>query len=153
MELYRLARMAYAQELSGIGAARYGARWNSKGVELIYAATNRSLAMAEVAVHLSLASLPLDYQMLTIFVPDRVSFATLALHELPADWNAFPHPLSTQKFGDAFVHSAQHCLLRVPSAVTLGDFNLLINPAHADFQRIKIVETVPFPFDQRLLFK
>jgi RES domain-containing protein len=153
MELYRLARAAYAQQLSGIGAARYGARWNSKGVELIYAATNRSLAMAEVAVHLSHATLPLDYQMLTIFVPDHVSVDTIALHELPTDWNSFPHPLSTQKFGDAFVQSAQHCLLRVPSAVTPGDFNMLINPAHAECQSVKIVETVPFPFDKRLLFK
>jgi len=51
MEVFRLSRAKYADQLSGYGAALKGARWNSRGVEMIYAAENRSLAMAEVLVH------------------------------------------------------------------------------------------------------
>lgn len=128
----------------------YGARWNSKGTELIYTATNRSLAMAEVAVHLSLASLPPDYKMLTLHLPDDLSILSLPIQELPPNWNEFPHPSSNQKFGDDFVRSGRACCLRVPSAVTKGDYNILINPRHEEFARIKIVFSEDFPFDQRL---
>ncbi|MBA2407387.1 MAG: RES family NAD+ phosphorylase, partial [Chitinophagales bacterium] len=57
MEVYRLSRQKFAGSLSGKGAAIKGARWNSAGVELIYTSANRSLAMAEIAVHFSLATL------------------------------------------------------------------------------------------------
>lgn len=53
---YRLARKKYPVELSGRGAALRGARWNSPGTEIIYTARNRALAMAEVAVHLTIAT-------------------------------------------------------------------------------------------------
>ena len=69
MEVFRLARKKYPIVLSGKGASISGARWNSKGTEIIYCAQNRALAMAEVLVHLSLATLPNDFVMLTIDIP------------------------------------------------------------------------------------
>ena len=68
MQAFRLSREKFASPLSGKGAAIKGARWNSIGVELIYTASNRSLAMAEVAVHFTLATIPDDYMMVTIFI-------------------------------------------------------------------------------------
>jgi len=150
MEVYRLSRELYAVTLSGKGAALKGARWNSVGVEMIYTAGNRSLAMAEVAVHFTLATLPSDYMMLTIFIPDNISLEKAAISTLPADWNVFPHPASTQSIGDRFILNAKSCVLQVPSAVTKGDYNLLINPNHPEFKRIKILETEKFPFDERI---
>lgn len=150
MEVYRLAREKYARPLSGKGAAMKGARWNSPGVELIYTANNRSLAMAEVAVHFTLATLPDDYKMITINIPDDIAMKEIAESGLPADWKDFPHPASTQKYGDAFVLENKYCVLRMPSVVTQGDFNLLINPNHKDFARIKITRIEKFPFDKRI---
>jgi len=63
----------------------------SPGVELIYTAANRSLAMAEVAVHFTLAALPDDYMMITIHVPDNISVIKIQPKKLPKEWNAFPH--------------------------------------------------------------
>jgi RES domain-containing protein len=77
MELFRLSREMYAGVLSGKGAAKKGARWNSPGVELIYTAGNRSLAMAEIAVHFTLGTIPNDYMMLIIHVPDNASIKKL----------------------------------------------------------------------------
>lgn len=150
MEVYRLARKKFASILSGKGAAIKGARWNSIGVELIYTASNRSLAMAEVAVHFTLATLPSDYMMATIFIPDNISLQKLNNKDLPLDWNIFPHPLSTQSVGDAFIAENKYCLLQIPSVVTEGDYNLLINPNHADFKKNKIIAVDPFPFDKRI---
>lgn len=150
MEVFRLVRKEYAQSLSGLGAALKGARWNSMGVEMVYTAMNRSLAMAEVAVHFTLATLPSDYMMVTIHIPDHTSLKALTIEELPNDWNSFPHLLSTQSIGDRFVSEGKYCLLKIPSVVTRGDFNLLINPRHKEFSKIKIVSIEPFGFDNRI---
>lgn len=150
MELYRLAREPFAGELSGIGSSLRGARWNSVGVELVYAAPNRALAMAEVAVHLTLATLRSDFLMMTIFVPDDIDMIRIKEKDLPTGWNEFPYRTSSQTVGDTFARSNQACLLQVPSAVVQGEHNILINPKHKDFRRIKIVEKVKFPFDKRI---
>lgn len=153
MEVYRLIRKKFAAELTGKGAAKFGARWNSIGTELIYTAENRSLAMAEVAVHLNLATLPTDFLMLTIEIPNHLFIDTIDVTLLPTNWNQFPHTIFTQQFGDTFVEKNQHLILKVPSAVTKGDFNFLINPANIEFKNVKIVNSEPFPFDRRIFEK
>ncbi len=150
MRVFRLARKKYKIELSGKGAARSGNRWNSKGTEIIYCAESRSLSMAEVAVHLTLATLPSDYVMLEIDIPDDVSESALKIKSLPIGWEKFPHIIDTQNIGDDFVLSAKTCVLKVSSAVVPGDYNFLINPSHPDFKKIRIVTIKDFPFDERL---
>lgn len=117
---------------------------------MIYAAENRSLAMAEVLVHLSLAMLPKDFMMLTIFIPDEIEVFNLPVSQLSDGWNSFPHRRITQELGDRFIIEQQYAVMRVPSVVTQGDFNLLINPAHPLFKEISIVRKATFPFDQRI---
>lgn len=150
MQVFRLIRKKYGIELSGKGAALSGNRWNSKGTELIYCADSRALAMAEVAVHLSLSILPKDYVMVEIEIPTSISIASLTTDGLTPRWNSFPHLLDTQKIGDIFVAERNSCVLKVPSAVVPADFNFLINPHHLDFQAINIVGQEEFPFDARL---
>jgi RES domain-containing protein len=151
MIVYRLAREKFAFPLSGKGAAIKGARWNPIGVELIYTAQNRSLAMAEVAVHFTLATLPEDYRMITINIPDEIQFKQLTEADLPMNWRDFPHPISTQKIGNDFVLENKFCVLVIPSVVTQGDYNVLINPNHIDFPKITITNIEKFPFDKRIL--
>ena len=150
MEVFRLARKKYPIELSGKGASISGARWNSKGTEIIYCAQNRALAMAEVLVHLSLASLPSDFVMLTIHIPDAILLEILNVKILKTDWNVFPATFETPLLGDDFIRRNEACVFKVPSAVVKGDFNLLINPYHADFHKIRITEKNDFPFDKRI---
>jgi len=151
MEVFRLAREKYIEPLSGKGAALRGARWNSVGIELIYTAGNRSLAMAEVAVHLTFATLPEDYYMLTIRIPDDLKTIRLSSKDMPAEWRKFPHPVATQQVGDRFVSEGKSAVLIIPSVVTQGDYNVLINPNHSDFRRISFVQKEKFPFDPRLV--
>jgi len=150
MQVFRLSRDKHTKELNGKGAALKGARWNSAGVEVIYTASNRSLAMAEVAVHLTLATLPINYMMLTIHIPDSVSILKLTPTDLPHKWNTFPYLSANQKIGDQFIRENKFCLLQIPSVVTKGDYNFLINPGHPQFSKIKIIEKEKFPFDTRI---
>ena len=134
MELYRLSRDIHGKVLSGKGASISGGRWNSPGTEIIYTASNR----------------PAGYMMMTIHAPDSVSISEVDIKALPDGWNQFPPLKETQQYGDQFITDGKTCLLKVPSAVTQGDFNFLINPLHPEFKKIKITGYEPFPFDRRL---
>ena len=151
MLVYRLSRAMFAQPLSGKGAAIKGARWNSAGVEMIYTAENRSLAMAEVAVHFTYATCPSDYVLITIDIPDDIATLTIKESLLPPNWKSFPHPPSTQIIGDSFINDGEYAVLKIPSVITHGDYNIVINPKHKDFQKIKILSIESFPFDHRML--
>lgn len=150
MEVFRLANKKYPIELSGIGASITGARWNSKGNEVIYTAQSRALAMAEVVVHVTLATLPSGFAMLTVFIPDDLYIEEINIKKLPLGWNSFPELIDTQKMGDEFIRNKKSCVMKVPSAVVKGDFNYLLNPYHEDFHRIKIIHQEDFPFDKRI---
>lgn len=150
MDVYRLVREPFGGELNGIGSSLHGARWNSVGVELVYSAANRALAMAEVAVHLTLATLPSDFLMIKIIIPDDIKMIVIKEKDLTTGWNEFPYRAVSQKVGDEFARSNKAGLLQVPSAVVQGEHNILMNPKHSDFKKIKIVEKVRFPFDKRI---
>lgn len=150
MFLYRLSLGLYASDLSGKGASIRGGRWNSQGMSMLYTSANRSLAMAEVAVHLSFGTLPKDYFMLTLEIPDNLTMEKIEPDQLSPAWNLFPNLLETQMLGDDFLFRKQCCMLQVPSAVTQGDFNYLFNPNHPDFHLVKLLSIEPFPFDRRL---
>lgn len=150
MKVFRLSKKKYAQDLSGKGAAKFGNRWNSKGVEMLYTAESRALAMAEVIVHLSLVSLPDDYMMIKIELPNDIEIEVLNPRYLDKNWNSNPPQLNTQIVGDSFIYSKKHCVFKVPSAVVKGDFNYLLNPNHEDIKKIKIIDITNFPFDERI---
>ncbi len=150
MELFRLSSKKWSKTLTGKGAAIKGGRWNSPGTEIIYCAISRSLAMAEVAVHFTISTLPADYMMMTIYAPDTTSIKVVQEKDLPKDWNVFPHNSASKAIGDEFILENKFCILKVPSAVTKGDFNMLINPFHPEFKNFKIIHSEPFPFDHRL---
>ena len=52
--------------------------------------------------------------------------------------------------GTAWVKSARTAVLRVPSVVIPRETNVLLNPAHPDFDRIRIGGPEPFSFDPRM---
>ncbi|QHL86615.1 RES domain-containing protein [Nibribacter ruber] len=153
MIVFRLSKGLYKTDLSGRGAELVGGRWNSKGTALVYTCESRALCTTEIAVHTPLGILPSDYWLITIEVPDTLPVSELVQEALPPDWKAFPHPNATQLLGDSFVREGQYVAMKVPSAVVHGDHNFLLNPRHPDFRHIKILESEPFPFDERLFIK
>ncbi|MBM2839324.1 MAG: family phosphorylase, partial [Deltaproteobacteria bacterium] len=66
MDLFRIAKTKYINDLSGNGARVYGGRWNEKGVAVIYTSESRALAALEFLVHTPMALAPKDLSMLTI---------------------------------------------------------------------------------------
>jgi len=153
MIVFRLSKSRHSKDLSGKGAEKFGGRWNSKGVAVLYTSDSRALCTAEIAVHTPLGNLPIDYEITLIKIPENTIIPELETSELPPDWKSIPHSHSTQEIGDRFVDADQFLVLKVPSAVVQGEFNYLINPAHDDFRSIKIEKTEPFAFDERLFMR
>lgn len=147
MQVYRLTKEKYKAVLSGKGAAIKGGRWNSPGMEIIYTASNRALAMSEVAVHVTFEMMPDNYWMMEILLPTN---EIEKVEELPPNWNAFPYSEASRDVGDRFIHEDKELAIQVPSAVVQGEWNILINPGHRDFERVKIIGAEPFTLDRRL---
>lgn len=153
MIVYRLIKEKYKNDLSGKGAEKAGARWNSKGHPMLYTSESRSLCTAEVAVHTPLGNIPLNYFLIVIEIPESIDLFELKNSDLPKDWKALPHSNSTQLIGDKFLEEEKYLVMKVPSVVVQGDYNYLINPGHILFSKIKIRKSEPFEFDERLFKK
>ncbi|RME94713.1 MAG: RES domain-containing protein [Verrucomicrobia bacterium] len=147
---WRLVREQFAgTAFSGDGAARYGGRWNSRGLRVVYASESRALAALETLVHLN-PPLPFRYK----FIPVRFDAAwveTLTAAALPADWRQEPPPPSTRALGDRWIREGRSPVLAVPSIIIPQETNYLLNPAHPDFAAIERGPAEDFDFDPRLL--
>ena len=149
MVVFRLSKQKYAHDLSGIGAEKFGGRWNSKGLPMLYCSQNISLCMLEVLVNIPHTILPKNLQLIQIKIPDN-SILIYQKNDLPDDWQANPISTSTQKIGDVFLKDEKYLAMKVPSSVVPNEFNILLNPNHKLFAKVQVVETSPFSIDKRL---
>jgi len=150
MEVFRLARYARRFDLSGYGAYLYGGRWNLPGLAVLYTAEQRAIALLETLVHLPVEDLPDDMHLMTLEVPEDISREVLAPEDLPADWQRLSMPQPTATIGHAWLQSGRSLALQVPSVVMPQERNLLLNPAHPEFLRVRLLDAQPFHFDERL---
>jgi RES domain-containing protein len=58
--------------------------------------------------------------------------------------------LSSQDFGDRWIDSRVSAVLKVSSALVIGEHNYLLNPAHPDFVRLGVEPPAMSQFDARL---
>jgi len=149
MTVYRLTKAAYKEDLSGIGAKLYGSRWNSAGKPMLFTAQTISLALLETLVHLDRMEIPPDYRLLHIKIPDSLSIAEISASRLKLKWEEdFDY---TRFIGTEFLSADKSAILKVPSALIPDEFNFLLNPLHKDFDKVTIVKSTVFKFDNRLL--
>jgi RES domain-containing protein len=146
MRFYRIADARHSPE-SGEGARLYGGRWNSPGRAVIYACETQSGAMLEKLVHTN-GRMP-KHQVCVIFEgPDSLAVESREAKDVPG-W-ADPDMIASRRAGDAWLEKAASAVLRVPSVVFDAERNILINPDHTDFRRIRVAGTVPVRWDERL---
>lgn len=150
MRLWRICRARYAAEAwSGEGARLYGGRWNSKGVRVIYTSASLALAVIETFVNLEPRLRPDDLVSIEVELPNRVTTQRLDVKSLPTNWHR-SRGASLRRFGDEWIHARKTVALYVPSAAVRGEWNVLLNPAHADFRKVKVHKPRPFEFDLRM---
>lgn len=154
MRVYRICKEVHAktghQAMSGEGGLYASARWHTKGRKIIYTATSTPLAILEIAVNLRQPKIIPLYVIVEVDVPDR-SILTLPSDSLPKGWDTTDsEPFISRQIGDRWLMDEVSLGLSVPSVVVPNQHNVLINPLHPEFDRVRFSEPIPFPFDTRI---
>jgi len=127
-----------------------GGRWNRPGVRMVYLGEGVAIATLEVLVHLPRPALLADaYRLLRVDVPEELARG-LPEAALPPGWDDPASTAVSAPIGSAWALSGASLALRVPSAVVPFEYNILLNPGHPDFERLRFGEPAPFLFDRRL---
>ena len=150
--VWRIVSPRYASGiLSGVGAAQYMGRWNRAGEQMIYTATTQSLAMLERLVYM-ISPFP-EMSIGAIDVPDEcIEFLGITETEtrgIQGDQG------KSRNIGSGWIASNLSVALAVPSihihpSSWLEESNILINPLHHDFSRIRLLGHFKFSYDARL---
>jgi RES domain-containing protein len=149
--LWRITRKPFlVQALAGVGAKRYGGRWNSKGVAVVYTSESLELAVLEALVHLDIDLLPRDVYQVGFEVDDK--YVAPVPSPLSRGWDSTPpYSPKVQAVGDAWIRSGTSLGLRVPASVLPSRSNVLLNSAHPDISRLREVERGPLPWPARVV--
>ena len=134
---------------SAFGASQFGDRWNSIGVEVVYASSSIAGAILELVVPTNGIKPPGHHGFIWIDLPQGISYEIVD----PTRFSASLIPeTSSRQFGDEWVQSNRSCVLFVPSVVVPAPvFNMVINPNHGDASKIRWLKTPkPLEWDDRL---
>ncbi|MGP8271750.1 MAG: RES family NAD+ phosphorylase [Terracidiphilus sp.] len=151
MRIWRICRQPYAAEaFGGEGARRFGGRWNSRGVPMVYASTSLALAALELFVHLEPGQAPEDLVRISATLPEGEPARTLESADLPPDWWTDAALAATRSLGDGWIGAGSSLALLVPSAPIRAEWNVLLNPLHPRMAELRIDPPQPFVFDVRM---
>lgn len=152
MLLYRITPEQYLENYQGLGASyQDGARWNHKGVPVLYFSLSPSVAMLEMANYFPLPKLiPKDYVLGIYELPDSQA-DHLDPGLLPSDWNVYPHPVSTRNIGSQWLTGNTNTGLVVPSAATPNGLEsiIVLNPGHDGIAHLRLVDKTSQLFNVR----
>lgn len=149
MKAWRIVHRSFSK-MDGEGSARHPGRWNGPGQRTIYAGGSFAIAMLERLCYAGIGRIPKTDVCLEIDLPD-------ALVEVfdPVDHPGWDRARSSvaKSFGVRWHAQTRSAVLRVPSAVTKVDWNLVLNPDHPDFRAISWTPARPVKWDSRLFLR
>jgi RES domain-containing protein len=125
----------------------HGARWNSPGRRVIYAAETYAGALLEILVHAS-GSLPRSQGYIEIDIPAALSIEVITPEDVPG-WDAVSSE-TARNLGNRWYDERRTPVLLVPSVVTRVEGNVLINQEHPDFPLIRASQPMSVRWDARL---
>jgi RES domain-containing protein len=144
--VWRIVKKQYAGGMfNGVGAAKFGGRWNSKGTPMAYASEHLSLATLELLVHLAPQDIGNSFVCASAEIPEDIQIETID----PAVCQRSAAELKI--FGDRWIDSNRSLVLCVPSAIITTENNYLLNPNHSDFDRIIFNRPQEFTLDPRFI--
>jgi RES domain-containing protein len=126
-------------------------RWHKAGRRIVYTAQSLSLAQLEVLAHIANRRQMPGLVLASASIPDTALVQTVDVQLLPTDWRRFsPYCEATQQLGMQWLAEAKCPILRVPSAISEDEWNFLLNPAHPDFQKLRLGKPKAFTMDPRV---
>ncbi|MBA1225694.1 RES family NAD+ phosphorylase [Stutzerimonas stutzeri] len=150
MRAWRISKAKRAADLSGLGAAIEGGRWNEAEAAAVYLGLSPAICCLETFVHQT--QRPVIPMKITEFeLPeDAELYLEPSEKELPVGWAALPADKPSMSFGTDWLNRGSHLGLIVPSAVLPLERNIVLNPRHPAISRVKISRIMDFTYDDRL---
>jgi RES domain-containing protein len=149
MRAWRLVATRHAPAaFDGVGAARYGGRWNQPGLPMVYLADSLALATLELSVHLTGGRV--TYTAIEVELPDEL-VDDLDPADLRRAWRTDVNV--TRRVAEAWVRSERSLALRVPSALIdarSGERNVLLAPRHPAMAALRELQRFSVTLDERL---
>ena len=127
----------------------HGGRWNSPGRRAVYLGGSLALASLELLVHLEAPDVLRRYRRLRVLIPETL-IAEVAPGDLPDGWDRPDLHPATQTVGDRWLESLESVVLRVPSAVVVGEGNYVANRVHPGFAELEPGSIADFRYDPGL---
>lgn len=148
---WRLTKARHAAiAFDGEGARLEGGRWNPKGIPAVYLSDHPALAALEAFIHLKGAVTKIEFVMYRVEIPIEVPVLALTVADLPAGWRNEPPSPETMAFGEKWVREGKATVLKVPSVLVPAAANLVLNPRHKGFSKVRIGQAEKFSFDPRM---
>ena len=115
---WRIVRASRAKAaFTGEGPWRYGGRWNSPGIHVVYVSEHQSTAALEIFVHRVPFVLEEEYKAFHLEWPESL-VEVLSANKLPSNWRISPPPAETMEIGDRWIHEGRSAVLALPSAIS-----------------------------------
>ena len=148
MILYHIDKWKYRNVWPPEGALFADGRWNKPGQWIIYLSSVISLAKLEILANEN--NLPIKRVCMTLEVSDSNHIFEIDVDALPENWMSKPYPVPLVNFTSQFLSSGK-LLMRVPSAQSYSENNILINVRHPKFyEKVKLLDVSEELFDSRL---
>lgn len=148
--LYRIIRDRYRYEpLSVVGSRLFGGRWNPKGTSVLYATSTPELGLVETLAHapaVRYEELP-TYWVFSLDVPDDIRY--YRREDLPAYWQDETYE-RTQGWLKDWLATPDQLGVALPSVLVPLSYNIILHPAHASFEQIRVIGQEVQPVDRRL---
>lgn len=150
MIVYRICALKYKDEvLTGLGAEKFGGRWNNVGTKAIYCSENISLALLEYYINSDDPStLPKSITVAKIYIPD--DFPVEAPEPLPSRWDQYPYTKDAAMYFSQRAKDSDFFALKVPSSVVGIEHNFVLNPKYKEFSKVVVQAFLTLPVDDRL---
>jgi RES domain-containing protein len=148
MILYHIDKWKYRDVWPPEGILFADGRWNKPGQWIVYTSSTISLAKLEILANEN--NLPIKRVCMTIEVSNSTDIFEIDINALPENWMSKPYPVPLVNFTSQFLASGK-LLMRVPSAQSHREYNILINVRHPIFyEKVKLLDVSEEPFDPRL---
>jgi RES domain-containing protein len=116
---------------AGLSGYAVDGRWHSEGRRLDYTAESLSLAILERVVHYKRFDALQPHVLYTLDMPES---AIARVPTPPEGWDSEDPSPAAQAIGNVWCDEERSPALLVPSAVTPGEHNLIVNSHHTDWR-------------------
>ena len=148
--VYRIIREKFKdQSLSPEGSRLFGARWNPKGMGVLYTTSTPELGLVETLAHapgIRYEDLP-KYWLTSIEIPDDIR--SYGIKEMPEYWQENNYE-KTQFWCNDWLTKPDILAIALPSVIVPFSQNILLHPKHPLFTQIKLIGQAPIPIDRYL---